>query len=91
MRKEYGMRLLIILWILIASSLLPAPAKGQISAPDRAAENRALVQRLVLDRAAASLPARTRRMCHDAGHISGSICSVDDRFLFLPDFCSCAT
>jgi tetratricopeptide (TPR) repeat protein len=47
------MRLLIILWTLIASSFLPTPVKGEISTPDRAAENRALVQRLVLDRAAA--------------------------------------
>ena len=47
------MRRSVILWALIASSILPAPAQGEDPPPDRAAESRALVQRLVLDRAAA--------------------------------------
>jgi tetratricopeptide (TPR) repeat protein len=44
---------LVLLLTFIASSLLPTPAQGEVSTPDRAAESRALVQRLVLDRAAA--------------------------------------
>src|SRR6266545_4973490 len=47
------MRLSVLLWILIASSILPASAQGAIPSPDAATETRALVQRLVLDRAAA--------------------------------------
>src|SRR6266545_1290656 len=47
------MRLPVLLWVLIASSLLPAPVQGEVPPPDRAAETRALVQRLVLDRAVA--------------------------------------
>ncbi len=47
------MRPSFLLVALIASSILPAPVQGQAPSPDRAAENRALVQRLVLDRAAA--------------------------------------
>src|SRR5437763_6669903 len=47
------MRLLILLFVLIAGIILPAPAQGEVPPPDRAAENQALVQRLVLDRAAA--------------------------------------
>src|SRR5262249_37853494 len=38
---------------LFASSFLPLPVQGEASPPDLAAENRALVERLVLDRAAA--------------------------------------
>jgi hypothetical protein len=48
-----GLRTLAVLLALIASSVLPAASHGQVSPPDLAAENRALVQRLVLDRAAA--------------------------------------
>src|SRR5436309_2521973 len=47
------MRLSVLVLTLIASSILPAPIQGEVSPPDLAAENRALVQRLVLDRAAA--------------------------------------
>jgi tetratricopeptide (TPR) repeat protein len=42
-----------ILWILIAVCLLPVPVYGEASPSDPGAETRALVQRLVLDRAAA--------------------------------------
>jgi tetratricopeptide (TPR) repeat protein len=42
-----------ILWILIAVCLLPVPVYGESSPSDPGAETRALVQRLVLDRAAA--------------------------------------
>jgi tetratricopeptide (TPR) repeat protein len=47
------MRPLLILLTLLASSNLPAPARGEVPSPDRTAETQALVQRLVLDRAAA--------------------------------------
>jgi tetratricopeptide (TPR) repeat protein len=47
------MRTLEVLVALIAISVGPAAASGQAPPPDLAAENRALVQRLVLDRAAA--------------------------------------
>jgi tetratricopeptide (TPR) repeat protein len=47
------MRLSILLLTLIASSTLLAPAQGEVPLSDHASETRALVQRLVLDRAAA--------------------------------------
>src|SRR5436305_10404760 len=47
------MQLSVLVLTLLASSILPAPMQAEVSPPDREAENRALVQRLVLDRAAA--------------------------------------
>src|SRR5436305_5288746 len=47
------MRLSVLVVALLASSILPASIQAEVSPPDREAENRALVQRLVLDRAAA--------------------------------------
>ncbi|HKI03328.1 MAG TPA: hypothetical protein VKK31_15220 [Thermoanaerobaculia bacterium] len=47
------MRPSVILLTLIASCILPAPIQAQAPPSDRFAENRALVQRLYLDRAAA--------------------------------------
>src|SRR5436305_4371713 len=47
------MRRSVLLLVLAAGSTLPAPILGEVSPANRAAENQTLVQRLVLDRAAA--------------------------------------
>src|SRR5579872_5199612 len=47
------MRLSFLVFTLLAGGLLPSLVQGEVSSADRMAESRALVQRLVLDRAAA--------------------------------------